>query len=157
MTRSRYAINAENLLNTRLQGLRPAGPVNVALLRREFYETVLYVDHATEPSGLDWRMLTNLQVVVWSDLPEISRAIDVLSDIAQAKPSELSLRVIHGHDLETHDIDVGSGNRHPGLPSAGIPPVNVFTWWPINSGGTRLGRRITQALCKRHPARKTWT
>jgi len=149
MKRSWYAANARTLLQQRRQGVLPTKPVNVNLdigheLDLDGYVLTLRSDEPTE--RIDWRMLVNLDVWVWADETQpLQRVLDVVRDIVAVKPKGLYIRFVDpfGH---IHDVDCGSGTHTAGAPEHGIPAEHSFLFFPINSGGTRLGRHLCRAL-----------
>lgn len=143
-----YATNARTLLETRQQGLKPEGPVVVALVPVDYSGTMLQVRPDMPTDRMDWRMLANLDVwVCASAKAALEQVMATTWRIAQARPNTLILRF--QHDDYIHEIDCGSGCHHPKV--ADMAPVHEFWWTPINVGGTSVGRRINRALLQAHP------
>src|ERR1035437_6484283 len=106
-----YAQNARQLLESRQNGLIPAGPVVVSLVGGNFTETALFVRDDMPLNRLDWRMLVDLDVWVWATKKvALASVIAVTHAVAKAKPKTLFLR-FEDTQKHVHDVDVGSG-RH---------------------------------------------
>lgn len=137
-----YAINARNLLDVRRQGVKPQGPVVVSLVGGEFTETVLYVKPDMPADAMDWRMLVNLDVWVWAGVgAALDRIVLTAWRVAQARPARLHVRFEHQRAM--HEVECGAGWHQGGN---GWPADHGFLWWPLNLGGTDIGRRICTAL-----------
>lgn len=146
-----YATNARDLLETRQQGMVPAGPVVVSLVGGEFSEPVLYVRTDMPADRLDWRMLVNLDVWLWaSPAAPLNWLLGIASRIAAVRPKTLFLRFEDAGQV--HDVEVGEGIHRPSI--ADIPAHHSFTWVPINCCGTLWGARLRKALIATHPR---WT
>ena len=145
-----YATNARDLMNTREQGLMPAGPVVVSLVGGEFPMPTIYVRQDMPVDRLDWRMLVNLDVWLWAG-PEaaLTWLLTTADRIAQARPKSLVLRF---EDKDVHDVEIGTGLHIPAVKT--LPACHTFTWTPINCSGTRWGARLRKALMGVHPC---WT
>lgn len=146
-----YATGARQLLEARQQGLAPEGTVVVSLVPRHFDGvTALYVRDDMPLPRLDWRMLVDLDVWVWTTkVMPLAAVLGVTHAVARARPKTLFLRF---EDTDgVHDIDVGSGWHHAGV--EGIPAKHEFHWWPQRTVSTALAGRLQQALCRQQPAR----
>lgn len=142
-----FASNARSLLEARQNGLSPDEPVTVSIMGNVAEGTTLFVRDNMPADRMDWRMLVNLQVVVWANSKtQFDRVDAVLFGIAQARPKELQLCFVHGETC--HLIDCGSGWHRPAVMD--IPASHEFLWQPINLGATDLGYRIKAALHKNH-------
>lgn len=143
-----YATNARSLLETRRQGMKPEGPVVVAMVPSNLVGTVLTVRPNMPTDRLDWRMLANLDVWLWAGAAASLEAVIATAwRIAHARPKELILRF--EHDNYVHDIDCGSGHHLPAIED--IAATHQFWWTPTNVGGTSLGKRIRRTLIAAHP------
>lgn len=148
MTRPWFATNARELLDARRQGMLPEGPVVVSMIGGTFPQTALYVRPDMPIERLDWSMLVNLEVWIWAGRTEtIERVMAIVLAIAKAKPQRLYLR-FEDSAGRVHDVDVGTGTHRNGLPEHGIQPEHSFTFCPVNSSGTYLGRKLTTALAR---------
>lgn len=140
-----YAINARDLLETRRQGLKPEVPVNVSLMGWVSPNLTLHVREDMPVDRLDWRMLANVEVVVWADTDvPFDRVAAVVIGIARVHPAELVLGLLH--EETWHLVDCGSGRHVPAVHD--IPARHEFQWQPVNLGGTPMGYRIKAALHK---------
>lgn len=138
-----YALNARQLLSARQSGMRPDGVVQVTLTRAESPPGALLVRPDMPADRLDWRMLADLPVWLWSDTSvPLDRLLRVVRDVAARRPSALLLRFIAAEHV--HDIEVGSGTHRPAV--ADIPAEHAFVWLPLNLAGTTIGARLTRAL-----------
>lgn len=138
-----YALNARQLLANREAGMRPAGTVQVTLTTAENPPGALLVRPDMPADRLDWRMLVDLPVWLWSDTTvPLDRLAAIARAIAGRRPSALLLRFLTGETV--HDIEVGYGNHRPAI--ADIPAEHAFVWVPLNLGGTLIGSRLTRAL-----------
>lgn len=144
--RPAYAINARDLLQTRQQGLKPDAPVFVSLIGQVAETLTLFVHDDMPLDRMDWRMLVNVETIVWADSSvPFDRIAAVLLGIARAQPSELQLCLRHAD--EWHHIDCGSGTHLPAL--GDVPALHAFLWQPITLGGS-LGYRLKSALRQSH-------
>lgn len=143
-----YAGNARDLLDMRRQSLRPERPVNVSLMGSVPDENLtLYVRDGMPAERLDWRMLVNLDAIVWADTgTPFDRLTTTLWRIAQARPHGLQLCFLHADAW--HLIDLGSGYHLPAV--ADVPALHEFLWCPLNFGGTAYGHRLRTAITKTH-------
>lgn len=142
-----YAHNARDLLETRRQGLKPDAPVNVSLMGPVSDALTLFVRDDMPADRLDWRMLANVEVVVWADSTvPFDRVSAVLLGIARAQPTELLLGLLHADAW--HLIDCGSGAHLPAL--GDVPATHAFLWHPVNLDSTVLSRKLKTALHKTH-------
>lgn len=142
-----YAKNARNLLDLRRAGMKPEGPVNVSLIGPlDSNGLTLFVGENMPVERLDWRMLVNLDVIVWADSSvPFERVSGVVLAIAKtARPAELQL-CFH-HREHWHLIDCGSGLHLPKV--AETPAHHSFFWQPINAGSTPVGTRLVAAISK---------
>lgn len=138
-----YAINARNLLDVRRQGVKPQGPVVVSLVGGDFAETVLYVKPDMPVDAMDWRMLVNLDVWVWGGVgAAIERIVATAWRVAQSRPAQLHVRFEHKQAM--HEVECGTGWHQGG--ANGWPSDHGFLWWPLNVGGSVVGRRLCTAL-----------
>lgn len=143
-----YASNARDLLDMRMHGLKPERPVNVSLMGQiPDGNLTLYVRETMPIDRLDWRMLVNLDVIVWADsgIP-FDRVIGTVWAIAKVRPTALQLCFLHRDAW--HLIDCGSGYHMN--PVADVPAVHSFHWQPINVGSTAIGYRLKAAMTKNH-------
>ena len=154
MTRDLHAINARTLLETRRQGLMPAGPVFVALAGGNFPAPALYVRPDMETARLDWRALVDLQVQVWLDVKvPIDRLVDVVADVGEVLPR--SLHVMFDHSGIAHCVDVGQGLHRAAQHD--IPAEHSFLWLPVPTGGTTIARKLCRSLLRsKHGAMQQW-
>lgn len=147
-----YAQNARQLLESRQNGLIPAGPVVVSLVGGNFTETALFVRDDMPLNRLDWRMLVDLDVWVWATKKvALSAVLAVTHAVAKARPKTLFLR-FEDAQKHVHDVDVGSGWHHDGVMGL-IPPCHEFLWWPQRTCSTDIGSQLQRALCRQHPER----
>lgn len=146
-----YAKNALGLLEAREQGLKPEGWVIVAMVAGQFDSPTLYVRDDMPVARLDWRMVVALPVVVVAG-PTVSldRIVQVVHDIALAKPMELRLHFSIPRG-EYHEIDVGSGIHIPS--TAGLQAIHTFQWCPVTLHGTPVEYRLKAALRRHQPER----
>lgn len=157
-----YAVNARDLLETRRQGGLPPGPVVVSAIGGSFGNVAaatLYV-HADMPvDRLDWRMLVNLEALVWGDKSvPLARLLQLLDGIARVRPRRLCLRfdqhwswVSPGgreYEAETHDVDIGAGYHVLALRD--LPEVHEFYWDPFPLNFTPVEARLCQAARSLH-------
>jgi hypothetical protein len=142
-----YAGNARQLLEARRQGKTPDGPVIVSTIGTIPGATALHVNADDPLERLDWRMLVNLEVLVWSDASTpLPRLMALCEQIAKARPRRLVLRF--DRSGETHDVEIGSGQHHRAL--SDTPEQHDFVWCPINSSLTPLADQLTAALVQQH-------
>lgn len=143
-----YAINARQLLDDRKAGLVPAGPVSVVLTGNTEPHPALYVKDDMPAERMDWRMLVNLEVWIWSD-PSVplGRLLRIARDIAAVRPKRLTIRFEVGADV--HDVDVGHGLHQPAIADAA--PIHDFTWAPMDLSLTPVGARLRAALVRQVP------
>lgn len=154
----RFATNARDLLEARQSGFAPAGVVNVTLIGGQFDGPALYVRDEMAPAALDWRMVVNLDVLLWAGLTvPLARVVDCSIALAKCKPKSLFLRFLDNQD-RIHDLDLGSGLHHAGAPTVGVKPEHSFCWLPLNTGGTPMGYRLLKALkaSTRNLSTTTW-
>lgn len=146
-----YATGARQLLEARQQGLAPQGVVVVSLVPQPFDGmTALYVRDDMPVQRLDWRMLVDLDVWVWTTKAvPLATVLGVTHAVARARPKTLFLRFEEADRV--HDIDVGSGWHHGAV--GDIPAHHEFRWWPQRTVSTTLATRLQQALCRQQPAR----
>jgi hypothetical protein len=154
-----YAANARNLLETRRKGLAPSGPVIVSLIGTiEGSETTLYVHDDMPAERMDWRMLVNLEVWIWSD-PSValSRLLNIVDRIARARPRRLVLRLnypyrftwsdderVHDEEIGTHDVEVGSAIHREAI--SDIPAQHEFVWMPFGVTHTPISAQMQHEL-----------
>lgn len=154
-----YAVNARSLLDTRRGGMAPAGPVVVSLIGTvEGAGMTLYVHDEMPAERMDWRMLVNLEVWVWSD-PSValSRLVAVVDAVARARPRRLVLRFnhqfrftwndadrVHDEEINTHDVEVGSGIHREEIRD--IPAQHEFLWMPLGVSHTPMSKRLQVEL-----------
>lgn len=146
-----YATNARDLLDMRRQGLMPDRPVNVSLMGQiPAAGLTLYLREGMPADRIEWRMLVNLQVIVWADAGEpFDRIMTTVLRIAQCRPAGLQLCFLHRDDW--HLIDCGSGVHIPPvkpLTQPEVPAVHTFFWAPLNAGCTPFGYRLKTAMSK---------
>jgi hypothetical protein len=156
-----YAAGARNLLESRRQGMAPAGPVVVSLIGGQFAECAamtLHVNADMPAERLDWRMLVNLEVWIWADASiPLERVLQLADRIAQVRPRRLVLRFDRAfrftradgeiESIDTHDLDIGAG-YHTVI--AGIPETHAFFWNPIAVNGTPLEQQLRRSLAATH-------
>lgn len=143
-----YAQNARPLLDMRQHGHRPAGQVAVTTFEGRFDPSlyVITVRDGAQLERLDWRMLADLTVTVWSNkATPLTRVIRLCTDIASSMPRGLGL-AFEDETTTVHTVDLGSGHHRQPMPEHNIPPEHSFLWAPINTGGTQLSRRLTRAM-----------
>lgn len=143
-----YASNARDLLDMRRQGLKPERPVNVSLMGQiPDQGLTLYVREGMPADRLEWRMLVNLDVIVWADsgIP-FDRVMATVWTIAKARPAGLQLCFLHRDAW--HLIDCGSGYHLPAVED--VQAVHTFHWQPINVGATAIGYRLKAAMNNTH-------
>lgn len=143
-----YASNARDLLDMRRMGLKPERPVNVSLMGPiPDSNLTLYVREGMPADRLEWRMLVNLDVIVWADsgIP-FDRVMATVWTIAKARPAGLQLCFLHRDAW--HLIDCGSGYHCP--PVEDVQALHTFHWHPINVGATAIGYRLKAAMNKTH-------
>lgn len=142
-----YPVNGRALLETRRQGMSPAGPVVVSLIGGQYDATALYVHDEMPLERMDWQMLVNLHVhVLASPAAPFDRIERCLWDIAHVRPRELLLQFIVGDAV--HEIDIGTGMHLPAL--QGLPAMRHFHWLPITTTpGPAL--QLKRALVAAHP------
>lgn len=145
-----YASNARTLLDMRRQGLKPERPVNVSLMGPiPDPHLTLYVRDGMPIDRLEWRMLVNLDVIVWADAGiAFDRVMGTVWAIANVRPSGLQLCFLHGNAW--HLIDCGSGYHLPAV--AEVEALHEFCWQPLNFGATVFGNRLRTAMTRAHKA-----
>ena len=147
-----YAKNARWLLEIRQKGMVPSSPVVVSMVGGEFTETAIFVHDDMPIERLDWRMLVNLDVWIWATRKAILKSVlDVTFAVAKCRPKTLFLRFEDDFG-QIHDVDVGSGWHHDGIPGA-VPPNHEFLWWPQRTCISSIGTHLQRALCSKHPQR----
>lgn len=143
-----YASNARDLLEMRRQGLKPERPVNVSLMGQiPDGNLTLYVRETMPADRLEWRMLVNLDVIVWADTgTPFDRVMATVWAIAKTRPAGLQLCFLHRDAW--HLIDCGSGYHLPKV--SDVQALHEFRWQPLNFGGTAFGHRLRAAMTKTH-------
>jgi hypothetical protein len=141
-----FAYGAQALLQARQQGLKPDDIVTVAMDGRAHPEPLIRVRPDAPVDRLEWRMLVNVNVELWTD-PSVSfdRTAQTAFRIAQVRPRNLTLVFDDGE--QRHTIDCGQGWHTPAV--ADVPAQHWFLWQPITLN-TSTARRIARALKQQH-------
>jgi len=139
-----FAINARNLLDSRMHGMVPESQVNVSFIGQPQTDDITLIVRDDMPvDRLDWRMLVNLNVMVLADkTTPFSRAQRALQDIAKCRPAWLQFALLFGD--EYHVVDCGSGFHIAAV--GAIQGRHEFVWFPLAPKQTPIARRATQAL-----------
>lgn len=144
-----YAINARQLLESRIAGELPERPVNVVLTAQTEPAPALYVRDDMPADRLDWRMLVNLEVWLWaSPRVALDRVLRVARGIAAVRPKRLVLRFDTGDQV--HDLHVGHGHHQRALDGI-VPELHDFTWAPLDLTLTAVGAQLRRALLAELP------
>lgn len=150
-----FATNARALLDARRQGFATEDPVVVSLIGPNFPLRTLLVRPEQPVDRFDWLMLVNLEVWICANATEpLDRVRNLVTAIAAVKPRRLYLR-FHDDQGLVHDVDIGTGSHRAAMPEYGIKAEHEFVFCPINAAGTRLGRRLTDALRQHNPGDRT--
>lgn len=138
-----YAGNARNLLQARQMGSIPYGPVVVEMTGGAWDVTTLYVDEGMSIDRLDWRMLVNLDVWIWTN-PKVAleRVTETALRIAKARPKTLFVRFETGEHV--HDVELGDGFHL--VPPDPFPPIHQFRVCISNNTGSKVGAAMRRAL-----------
>lgn len=147
-----YAIGARRLLDMRRRGIVPKRSLVVSMIGGDLDDATLYVTADMPLERLDWRMLVNLDVIVWTSAKaELDRIVAVVWHIAQARPKTLYLRFAESDFV--HDVYCGTGHHRPAYGE--IPAAHEFLWAPVRTVGTEIGRRLMLALTSTHEGWQT--
>lgn len=151
MKRPWYAVNARPLLEARKNGWKPVRPVIVSLIGGTFSDltdTTLHVHDDMPIERMDWRMLVNIEVVVWANgTVPLDKVLQVVDGIARARPKRLVLRFEHKD--RCHDVEIGAGFHLQAIRE--IPSIHEFLWMPITHTGSDVENRLRAALVQKHP------